>query len=140
MLTLAIASCANYSVEEGKADLEKDSLQSLLIEKGTTPITADEAVNVALLFNNQNKIETKGEVEKIVSDVYTVFSENREPSMYAVNFEENGGFIVVSASRKYYPILAMVEIGHFDEGYAEMGLSDWVDEQTNLISMIEKEK
>lgn len=64
MLMLAMASCTNYSVEERQTDLENDSFQSLLIEKGTTPITADEAVNVALLYNNQNKIETKSAVEK----------------------------------------------------------------------------
>ncbi len=138
MLVFAMASCTNYTVEEGKTNLEKESLQSLLLEKGTTPITANEAINVALLYNKQNKIETKGELEKNVSDVYTVYRKEGEPSMYAVNYQNNKGFIVVSASRKYYPILAMVEKGHFDEGYAEMGLSDWVDEQTNLISKIEK--
>lgn len=140
MLMLAMASCTNYSVEERQTDLENDSFQSLLIEKGTTPITADEAVNVALLYNNQNKIETKSAVEKKVSDVYTVFSEVGEPSMYAVNFQDNKGFIVVSASRKYYPIMAMVEKGRFDDSFVYCPLGGWIDEQNEQIAIAERDE
>ena len=110
------------------------------IEPGTIPITADEAINVALLFNNQNKIETKGEVEKKVSDVYTVFREEGEPSMYAVNFQDDKGFVVVSASRKYYPILAMVEKGHFDDSFVYCPLGGWIDEQNEQIAIAERDE
>lgn len=140
VLVFAMASCTNYTVEEGKTNLEKESLQSLLLEKGTTPITANEAINVALLFNNQNKIETKGEVEKKVSDVYTVFREEGEPSMYAVNFQDDKGFVVVSASRKYYPILAMVEKGHFDDSFVYCPLGGWIDEQNEQIAIAERDE
>lgn len=140
MFMLALASCTNFSIEERKANLEKESLQSLLLEKGTTPITANEAINVALLYNIQNKIETKGELEKNVSDVYTVYREEGEPSMYAVNYQNNKGFIVVSASRKYYPIVAMVEQGHFDDSFIYCPLGGWIDEQNEQIAMAERDE
>ena len=95
---------------------------------------------MALLFNNQNKIETKGEVEKKVSDVYTVFREEGEPSMYAVNFQDDKGFVVVSASRKYYPILAMVEKGHFDDSFVYCPLGGWIDEQNEQIAIAERDE
>lgn len=57
---------------------------------------------------------------------------------YAVNRGQDNGFIIVSASRKYYPILAIVEKGHFDNSYSELGLSSWVDEQCAIISAVEK--
>lgn len=140
LLLAFLTSCNQITVDRPDRFSAQIKAIDLRIEPGMTPITADEAINVALLFNNQNKIETKGEVEKKVSDVYTVFSENREPSMYAVNFIGNNGFIVVSASRKYYPILAMVEKGHFDDSFVYCPLGGWIDEQNEQIAIAERDE
>lgn len=140
LLLVFITGCNQITADRPDRFADQIKAIDLRIEPGTTPITADEAINVALLFNNQNKIETKGEVEKIVSDVYTVFCENKEPSMYAVNFKENNGFIVVSASRKYYPILAMVEKGHFDDSFVYCPLGGWIDEQNEQIALAERDE
>ena len=140
LLLVFMTGCNQITADRPDRFADQIKAIDLRIEPGTTPITADEAINVALLFNNQNKIETKGEVEKKVSDVYTVFSENREPSMYAVNFIGNNGFIVVSASRKYYPILAMVEKGHFDDSFVYCPLGGWIDEQNEQIAIAERDE
>ena len=140
LLLVFITGCNQITADRPDRFADQIKAIDLRIEPGTTPITADEAINVALLFNNQNKIETKGEVEKIVSDVYTVFCENKESSMYAVNFKENNGFIVVSASRKYYPILAMVEKGHFDDSFVYCPLGGWIDEQNEQIALAERDE
>lgn len=140
LLLVLLTGCDQTATDNPVRTADQIKVSDLLIEPGTSPITADEAINVALLFNNQNKIETKGEVEKKVSDVHTVFSENREPSMYAVNFIGNNGFIVVSASRKYYPILAMVEKGHFDDSFVYCPLGGWIDEQNEQIAIAERDE
>lgn len=70
--------------------------------------------------------------------MYTHFNKEGKPAFYAVNRGEENGFIIVSASRKYYPILAIVEKGHFDNHYPKIGLASWVDEQCDLISAVEK--
>lgn len=138
MLMLAIASCTSYSVEERKTDYEKESLQALLLEKGTTPITADEAINVARLFDiNQGRPQTKAETD--ISDVYTLNNEEGMPVFYAVNRVGNAGFVIVSASRNYFPVLAYVEKGHFGEDYAKYGIANWVDRQIITVTAIEKE-
>lgn len=140
LLLVFLTGCDQTATDNPVRTADQINAIDLRIEPGTIPITADEAINVALLFNNQNKIETKGEVEKKVSDVHTVFSENREPSMYAVNFIGNNGFIVVSASRKYYPILAMVEKGHFDDSFVYCPLGGWIDEQNEQIAIAERDE
>lgn len=140
LLLVFITGCNQITADRPDRFADQIKAIDLRIEPGTTPITADEAINVALLFNNQNKIETKGEVEKIVSDVYTVFREEGEPSMYAVNFQDDKGFVVVSASRKYYPILALVEQGHFDQSFYYCPFGGWIDELNEQIACAERDE
>lgn len=140
LLLVFITGCNQITADRPARFADQIKAVDLRIEPGMTPITADEAVNVALLYNNQNKIETKSAVEKKVSDVYTVFSEVGEPSMYAVNFQDNKGFIVVSASRKYYPIMAMVEKGRFDDSFVYCPLGGWIDEQNEQIAIAERDE
>lgn len=132
MFLLVLASCTNFTVEERNTNLEKESLQSLLLEKGNAPITADEAINVARLFDiNQGRPQTKAETD--ISDVFTLNSEEGMPLFYAVNYTDNQGFVLVSASRYYFPILAYSEKGRFDDNYHDSGLEVWVYQQENNI-------
>ena len=106
MLLLAMTSCTNAPLEESMIPIEKDSFQSLLIERGTTPITAEQAVNVAKLFEMRNKPSTKTSSSKEVAGVQTINDNDGQPVMYVVSYQKNQGFTIVSASRKYKPILA----------------------------------
>lgn len=45
--------------------------------------------------------------------VNTIFDANGNPAINVVNFDNNGGFLLVSASKKHYPILAHSDKGHF---------------------------
>ena len=136
-LAIVLAGCGQIAFEETSLADKTQDLDSFLIESGTTPITAEQAIMVASRFAN-----TKGEVKTkaldAVADVYTVADQEGMPLFYAVNRAGNKGYIIVGASRKYYPILAYVEKGHFDAEYAQSGLSFWVDQQKGLISMLEK--
>lgn len=135
---LIIWMTACTSIEQTDNDSkEEDHTRALLLEKSTAPITAEQAINVVKLFDIKNKTATKSNTD-IISDVYTHFNEEGKPAFYAVNRGEENGFIIVSASRKYYPILAIVEKGHFDNHYPKIGLASWVDEQCDLISAVEK--
>lgn len=118
-------------------DVDESSLikQDLRIDKGTNPITAEQAVNVALLFNSSQP-QTKAKGSKEVENVYTISGNDGQPAMYAVNYCGGKGFTLVGASRKYYPILAFVEYGHFDDSFVNYGLSEWVDTQLKIISDI----
>lgn len=137
MIVLALTSCTNFSVDEGKTDLEKNVLQSLLLEKGTTPITADEAVNVAKIFELKHRPSTKASPLKEIAGVQTIFNKEGHPVMYAVCYQKNQGFIIVSASRKYQPILAEEERYSFSDHRRASGVDLWIQEQTALINYAE---
>lgn len=137
MLLLAMTSCTNASLEESMIPVEKDSFQSLLIERGTTPITAEQAINVAKIFDLQNgQSETKA-MSSQYADVYTQKNAQGDPIFYAVNRADNKGYIIVGTSRNYFPILAYVEKGHFDEGYVNKNLYAWAEIQRANIEKAE---
>lgn len=62
-------------------------------------------------------------------NIETIKDESRIPAMYVVNFENNNGYIIVSASKNYYPILAYSDSGNFHttDGQTPKALKDWQD-------------
>ena len=73
-------------------------------------LSADDACVVANLFVS-NSLLTKSYQDKVVKGVVPIFGENESILMYAVNFTD--GYILISATTDYYPILAIVEQGSF---------------------------
>lgn len=84
-------------------------------------VSVSQASKVGALFlsnnGNGNYAETKScsvvpEVtsDKTVREMRTIYGENNVPSMYVINYE-GGGFVIVSATKNYYPILAYSETG-----------------------------
>lgn len=59
-------------------------------------------------------------------------NKNGEPLMYVVNYDE-GGFVIISTTRDYLPILAYSKEGKFDISSIKGGLSLWVDETMTAI-------
>lgn len=52
--------------------------------------------------------------DKLVKEVIPVSNENGELLLYIINYESNGGYVIVSAKRDYMPILAYNDEGNFD--------------------------
>ena len=138
VLLLLFGGCSQMTFDDSVTVISK-SIQDLRIAPGDTPITADDASKVAQLFIKNKTNQTKGFSTKEVKNVYIV-SQKGDAIMYAVNFDDEKGFIVVSASRKYYPILAYVEKGQFDESFGQYGLGYWIDEQSEQIQYAEEDK
>lgn len=131
---------------------------SLPIENNTDAEYCDfvskaNASEVATLFftnltdsNRENKLITRFLYASNTSDirnkkkirtVETLYNKlTKTPSMYLVNFED-GGYTIVSASRKYYPILAYSETNTMsikDLTTLNDGLSIWIEEVEAAIS------
>lgn len=76
------------------------------------PLTTDLSVNDALIVANLSKNKfTRSNTAGSVRNVETIFDDNHKPVIYAVNFED--GYMLISATRKYYPILAIVDHGSY---------------------------
>ncbi|MCR5710672.1 MAG: Spi family protease inhibitor [Bacteroidales bacterium] len=139
-LILALAACTNTTLTESALLQDEAVTNTLLLERGTTPITAEQAINVAKLFDIQNGQPATKAAETRISDVYTHRNDEGTPVFYAVNRADDKGFIIVSASRKYYPVLAIVDRGHFDNRFFETIMGNWADEQTLQITSAERDE
>ena len=138
VLLLLFGGCSQMTFDDSVTVISK-SIQDLRIAPGDTPITADEAINVARMFELNTVPQTKSAIQKEIKEIRSVLTKEGIPSMYVVNFENNGGFVVVGASRKYYPILAYSFSGEINESYEESGISIWIEEQMANIDYIEKQ-
>lgn len=103
-------------------------------------VSVSQASEVAGLFMNANGNEgnvttRNGSVaaDKVVKDIKTIYGEDKTPSMYVINYE-GGGFVIVSATKNYYPILAYSETGSMNvEAAMKTGFSVWADEAKQNI-------
>lgn len=76
----------------------------------TTKVTVDDAKKVAELFNG-TKADSRS--AKVIKEIQVVKDENGTPSMYVINFANNKGFVLVSATRNFLPVLAYNNEGNF---------------------------
>ena len=132
---LIISNCGQGLIDEIDTPIEENNPEDLLIEPGDTPINAEEAAKIAMLFSLKNNLSTKAN-DKTIQEVQTI--ENGNSSMHIVNFNNHEGFVIVGNSRKYYPILAFSEKGSFDTKSINNGINGWINEQFDNIAFCEK--
>lgn len=78
ILLIGLTACTSTSFTESTNEHSEDYISSLLLERGTTPITAEQAINVVKLFDFNNCIITKSDTD-IISDVYTHLTKKVRP-------------------------------------------------------------
>ena len=113
-----------------------------MVDKSETIVPASSedcwAVTKTNLDNIIAKMRGCAQTRAAYSRNYTVQSINGEsgkPCIYVVNFENNGGYLLISASKRYNPILAYSETGNFSTEHHIGGLKEW---EHMIISEIEK--
>ncbi len=138
-MLLAMAACNSFdpSFVANESKGEKTSTDSFRIPHSTTPLSQEEAVKVARQFSALNGVQTKANGAKGVSSVYTIKNNQGNPAMYAVNYGKNDGFVIVNTSRKYFPVLAFSEKGHYAQDRNSSGLDIWINEQKTMIEAAE---
>lgn len=110
---LMCLSCQNEIelVSSGSTELNvKESRQKTKIAKQVDVLSEEDAMSVAAIFSDNTQL-TKSYPGQI-RDVVTIKGETGKPLMYAVNYDD--GYILVSATRRYFPVLAQVESGRFN--------------------------
>ena len=126
-LFLLIASISFFSCsQERLTDVADDTLsvdgvsattQSLLIDKDAVSLTSQDAKNVASLFRSKNGGASSRSASDLASEstsVETIIdSTTSEPLLYIVNWANDGGFVVVSATKKCFPVACYSETGNF---------------------------
>lgn len=95
-------------------------------------LSKEDAVDVATKFWTDSNTATRSSIENTDYDINILCSDG-VPQMYVINYK-NGGFVIVSATKAFYPILAYSEDGTFPVRQEEVGLRIWLEETKRAIS------
>ena len=95
-------------------------------------ISIDKAEETAMLFMKHllDKASTRSYSES--PSVKTICEEGK-PIMYVFNYP-NGGFVIISATKDYYPILAYSDEFNFDTSLNIDGVTSWIEETKDAVS------
>lgn len=92
-----------------------------------------------MLLNFYCKDAPRTRVSKSVKEIITIEGEVNKPSMYIINYDNEQGFLLVSATKNFQPILAYAERGSFNaNNRMPDGLSDWLGDMKNVIEERDK--
>ena len=124
LLLAVLWSCSeDESLVRQQDEPSRDLLEFVEPEPDSVVVNSYEKDRViSYLLKNMNKksIDSRSCNEQVI------LGRNNEPIAYSVNFGNNQGFVVVSATKKLEPILAYSEYGNFDAENLESPIQSWV--------------
>ncbi len=105
-MSLLIISCNDHLLEDEQELLPISTVTSTI---DSSFVTKEQALKIAGGFSTT----TRAGQQKSVSDVVVLRNNVGDTLMYVVNYSGSQGYVVISATRNYHPILAIVEKGTF---------------------------
>ena len=102
---IAFAAC-NNDMEVVPENAAKNIVENAL---ATDSVKVNESEINNILKSVLNKPETRANN----FTMETISDEEGNPLIYVVNYENNGGFVLISATKNYFPVLAYNETGNF---------------------------
>lgn len=128
-----LCACSESGIESIPIDVNDDCMN---IVDNEDFVSVDRASEVAGLFftkhthslNAATRVGPTLNKSKSIASIKTIYGENKAPSMYVINYE-GGGFVIVSATKNYYPILAFSETNSINvEEAMKSGFSIWAED------------
>lgn len=114
-------------------DLGQQACVELCVIDTTEVLGIDDVLKAAVNFSSTAALESRT-VPYPVSDVEVICNSKGDTTLYVVNFGEDNGFIVLSASKKTYPILAFNTHGRLDFGVNEKSaVNEWLDYAIDVV-------
>lgn len=135
LLGMLVCSCENSIKENLKLDsLVADAVLTVVNPVGEIDVAVVE--KVAGMFRNMQAVQTRNGEGKLIDEIIPVKNEEGDVLMYVVNYAESTGYVILSGSNEYQPVLAYSERGHFDTNKDD-GTALWRKEQEGLIENVE---
>lgn len=125
------SSCQESTDELQELETGIENIAKSTSTEQTYEIDANEAAEVANLFVSK-EANTRTATPQI-SEIQTIQDDKFGVLMYAINFANDNGYVLVSATKKYYPILAYAEQGHFDAN--QKGMDIWLEDEKNMMKI-----
>lgn len=117
-IALFLMSCSNQELLS--PELRNESVVSpISISEYSSAVTKNDAKKLSNTFWFRSSIQRRNiDQTKIIKNIETINNDNGTPMAYIINYQHNRGFIIVSATREYHPILAYSDTGmyHLDSG------------------------
>lgn len=108
-----------------------------LIERNILNLSSVDASKLAKRFaKNEYEGESRSTSTINIKDIQTITSETGEALMYVVNYEDNKGFTVISATKNYTPVLAYSDKGNLNINDASFRDNIFMDEYKEHIESI----
>lgn len=133
IIALTLASCESYE----ETETQTLALSELISNQGQKEVSVNEAVDVAAIFQSKQNGEYNTENRSSLN-VDSLFSERGDKLAYIINFDD-GGWVVISATHEYHPILAYSDEGFFtpDSADKKSGLNIWISEIAEAMATID---
>lgn len=116
--TLAVAtlfSCNNLEEQSYDVKQVKVTQEDNLIERNILNLSSVDASKLAKQFSiNEYEGGSRTASDVAIKDIQTIASETGEPLIYVVNYANDKGFTVISATKNYAPVLAYSEEGYLN--------------------------
>lgn len=127
MMIIVLSGCQTDSPERAETNVKQEYQIAVdeLLDRNTKELTSDDAIIVASLFS-KSEMETRSGTSSQVRSVVPIEDKEGNIAMYAVNYEK--GYILVSATTAYYPILATIDNGNYNRKNNEIGQSLIIEE------------
>lgn len=111
----------------------KQENEAQRIDAAKKELTGHDALTVARLFRT-NETPTKSASPAQVKDVTPIYGDDGQCLMYVINYADNRGYSIVSATKKYTPVVAYADEGNFEAANLPPGVSEWMDETKDAIT------
>lgn len=122
----------SYDAEQVKVTQEDN-----LIERNILNLSSVDASKLAKQFSiNEYEGGSRATAEVAIKDIQTVASESGEPLLYVVNYADNKGFTVISATKNYAPVLAYSEEGYLNVNDESFTNNIFMDEYKTYIESV----
>jgi len=105
--------------------LNSDTEVSVIFDEETF-VSSEQAKAVAKMFLGGENAK-KGNAKSLENASVEALMDKGNPSMYIINYPE-GGWVIVGATRNYYPVLAYNDEGRFEMRPEIGGLTIWKEE------------
>lgn len=132
-IVATFCSCSENEMETVPMEMDTACINIVNDENFVSVIQASEVASLFLNANGKDTLTTRSSsiagvsFNKTVKEIKTVYGEDNTPSMYVINYE-GGGFVIVSATKNYYPILAYSDTNSMNvEEAMKTGFAIWVD-------------
>ena len=140
-ITLAVAtlfSCNNLEEQSYDVEQVKVTQEDNLIERNILNLSSVDASKLAKQFSiNEYEGGSRAASDIAIKDIQTIASETGEPLMYVVNYANDKGFTVISATKNYAPVLAYSEEGYLNVNDASFTDNIFIDEyKTHIESVV----